>query len=94
MSKGILETLSRRYANIDKWVANHHYLVGDSLTLADITMASTLGHGYGKFIDKTWREKFPEAFKYFQRILADPKINGEFGDLPVVDETPAYKPKA
>ena len=70
------------------------YLVGNTFTLADLTLASVLGHGYSKFFDKSWRDKYPEAFAYFQRTIKDPKVKGAFGEPELMEKTPEYKPKA
>ena len=89
----IFETLHRRMTNIDNWVANRQYLVDDRFTLADLTLASVLGHGYAKFFDKTWRDQYPEAFAYYQRIIKEPKVKETFGEPFLMEKTPEYKPK-
>jgi elongation factor 1-gamma len=96
MVEGIMDTLHRRMSNINNWVATRKYLVGNNFTLADLTLASVLGHGYSKFFDKAWREKYPAAFEYFQRIIQEPRVKDAFADPPMtlVDTTPEYKPKA
>ncbi len=75
-------------------MTNRGYLVGDHFTLADLTLASVLGHGYAKFFDKSWRNQYPEAFAYFQRMIKDPKVKGAFGEPELIEQTPAWKPKA
>ena len=76
------------------WVAKREYLVGDHFTLADLTLASVLGHGYAKFFDKAWRDQYPEAFAYFQRMIKDPKVKGAFGEPELMEKLPEHKPKA
>ncbi len=93
MVDGIYEALHRRMANIDNWVSKREYLVGEGFTLADLTLASVLGHGYAKLMDKAWRDQYPEAFGYFQRIIKDPKVKGTFGEPTLIDKTPEHKPK-
>ena len=88
MADGMLQVVDRRIKNINNHVAKHEYIVGDTFTLADITLASTLGHGYAKFLDKTWQEKYPEAFAYFQRIIAHPRVKDAFGEPTVAEVTP------
>ena len=88
MSDGILATIDRRMKNINNHVAKREFLVGDTFTVADITLASALGHGYAKFFDKTWRDKYPEAFKYFERITQNDRVKEAFQGLKLADVTP------
>jgi len=71
--------------------SKREHLVGDSFTLADLTLASVLGHGYAK--DKAWSDQYPEAFAYFQSMIKDPKLKGAFGEPTLIDKTPEHKPK-
>ena len=73
--------------DINAWVGKHKYLVGDHFTLADITLASVLGHGYSKFLDKEWREKYTDAFQYYLRIIKEPQVAAAFETAPPFAET-------
>lgn len=85
--------IAKSQSNINNWVAKRDYLIGNRFTLADLTLASVLGHGYAKFFDKAWRDQYPEAFAYFQRTIQDPKVKGAFGEPELAEKTPMYKPK-
>ncbi|ORY32227.1 glutathione S-transferase [Naematelia encephala] len=93
MSDGILQTVHRRLTNINNWVSDREYLVGGRFTLADLTLASVLGHGYAKFFDKAWQGAYPYALEYHKRILADPKLNGALGEPVLVGKAAVWKPK-
>ena len=88
MTNGILAVVDRRIKNINNYVAKHEFVAGDTFSLADITLASALGHGYSKFFDKVWREKYPEAFKYFERITQNERVREAFQGLKLADVTP------
>ena len=51
-------------------MGKREYLVGGRFTLADLTLASVLGHGYAKFMDKEWRAKV-SATRSDRRFGAD-----------------------
>lgn len=91
--KGTFDVLKRRLGRVEKAVSTREYLVANKFTLADVTLASALGHGYDKFLDKSWQEEFPNALAYYKRILADPKVKGVLGEPKLVETTPLPKSK-
>lgn len=49
-------------------LVNHDYLVGDSLTIADIFAASLLIVGFKAFFDPQWRNDYPAFSKWYLAI--------------------------
>ncbi|KAL1852999.1 hypothetical protein Plec18167_005657 [Paecilomyces lecythidis] len=56
---------------IEKEITGKHYLVGDTLTLADLFVVSGLARGYQYVFTKSWAEKHPTVHDYFMRIRND-----------------------
>ena len=92
MVDGIKQALHRRMANIDAWLVNHPYLVGEQYTLADLELTSVLGHGFAKFFDKTWQDQYPEATAWYKKMVVHDKVKGAFGEATMIDKTPEWVP--
>ncbi|KAK6203969.1 hypothetical protein LQW54_008542 [Pestalotiopsis sp. IQ-011] len=56
---------------IEKEISGRQYLVGDTLTLADLFVVSGLARGYQYVFTKSWAEKHPVVHEYFMRIRND-----------------------
>ena len=70
MADGMIETMDRRFMRLDGYLADgKEYLVGKTLTLADVTIASALGHSFNKYYYKSKREKYPNCIKYYERSV-------------------------
>ncbi|KAI0896212.1 elongation factor EF-1 gamma subunit [Annulohypoxylon nitens] len=58
---------------IEKEITGKKYLVGDTLTLADLFVVSGLARGYQYVFTKSWAEKHPVVHDYYMRIRNDPQ---------------------
>jgi elongation factor 1-gamma len=58
----------------------HKYLVGDSLTIADLFVVAALARGYQFVFDKSWVKSHATIHEYYWRIKSDgvyTKVDGE-----------------
>lgn len=56
------------------------YLVGDTLTIADLFVVAALGRGYQFVLTESWGEKNASIHEYYLRIRSDPiyeKVDGK-----------------
>ena len=56
------------------------YLVGETLTIADLFVVAALGRGYQFVLTEAWGEKHPEIHEYYMRIRSDAiyeKVDGK-----------------
>lgn len=67
------------------------YLVGESLTLADLMVAAVLFTASGFLFDAEMRKGVPKTVAYLESIAAIPEFKAAFGDLKMC-ETRAGKP--
>lgn len=82
LKKDILKHLNVLNDHLEK----NEYLVGDSLTLADIICAMTLVYGYTVLFDKEMRKSFKNVTKWFKMIINLPKVKNIIGEVKFVDE--------
>ncbi|UQC79544.1 elongation factor 1-gamma [Colletotrichum lupini] len=56
---------------IEKEITGKNYLVGDTLTLADLFVVSGLARGYQYVFTKSWAEKHPVVHEYYMHVRND-----------------------
>lgn len=60
-------------------LADKTYLVGDSVTLADIALTCTLFNGMTKVFDPAFRKPFPHVERYFTTLVNNPHFKKVMG---------------
>lgn len=86
-------SIDRSFKVLESFVANRTFVVGESLTLADITLASTLNMLLTKFVGADWREKYPNTVRYFNAMREQGPIAETFPKDALLEETVKYQPK-
>lgn len=74
---------------LDEHLASNTYLVGHSVTLADIIMACNLITGFSAVFTKEFLAEFPHVERYFWTIVNQPNMKKHVGDLPPVEKIPS-----
>lgn len=72
---------SRALGTINKHLEDRTYIIGDKITLADITLASTVAFALPHTLDKEQRSKFSNVIKHFELIAAEPSLKDLFGGI-------------
>ncbi|KAI0241113.1 Elongation factor 1-gamma [Massospora cicadina] len=75
VEKNSYERLYKSLAYLEKELPGKKFLVGDSVTLADIVVCQDLEIVFSMILDPTKREKYPNVTKYYQgfREIAEVK---------------------
>jgi len=76
-------------------LASNTYLVGHSVTLADIIMTCNLLLGFTQILVKSFTSEFPHVERYFWTLVNQPnfrKILGQVKQTDAVPPVPAKKP--
>lgn len=64
---------------LEKHFAANRYLVGDSITLADLFLTSQITRGFQYVLDKQWRQSNPNITRWFEHVTSQPiwkDVNG------------------
>ena len=78
----IFTTKERRVlSTINKHLEDRTYVVGDRITLADLTLASALAIALPHTLDKEQRTNFSNVIKHFELIAAEPSLKELFGGI-------------
>eukprot|EP00158_Paraphelidium_tribonemae_P001355 Partr_v1_DN24295_c0_g1_i1_m36562 putative Elongation factor len=67
-------------ATFDKEVKGKTYLVGEGVTLADISVAATLFTGFTQLFDEEYRSAFPNVTRWFEHAISLPEFKSVVGE--------------
>jgi elongation factor 1-gamma len=81
--------LKRGLAALNSHLATNTYLVGHSITLADIIMTCNLYLGFSRCMTKDFTKEFPHVERYFWTMVNQPKVKKILGEVKQVDAVPA-----
>ena len=75
-------------------LASNTFLVGHSVTLADIVMTCNLYHGFARILTKTFTSEFPHVERYFWTMVNQPNMKKVMGDVKQAESVPPVQKKA
>ncbi|RAL42985.1 hypothetical protein DM860_009767 [Cuscuta australis] len=90
-----ISALKRALDALNTHLASNTYLVGHSVTLADIVMTCNLSVGYRFILTKSFTKDFPHVERYFWTMVNQPnfaKILGEIEQAATIPAVPSKKP--
>lgn len=74
-------------------LATKTFLVGHTVTLADIIMGCNLGYGFSQLMTKSFTSEFPHVERYFWTLVNQPKFRLVLGELKQVESVPSIQSK-
>lgn len=80
------EDLKRALAVLERHLLHRTYLVGNKVTLADITVASALVYPFKLVLDKDFRKPFSNVVRWFTTIVNQKEFQAVVGEVPLVDK--------
>ncbi|KAE8687417.1 Elongation factor 1-gamma 2 [Hibiscus syriacus] len=95
-----IASLKRALGSLSTHLASNTYLVGHSVTLADIIMTCNLYMGFFHIMTKSFTSEFPHIERYFWTMVNQPNFKKIIGEVkqaetmpPVTLKKPAAQPK-
>ncbi|KAI8330141.1 hypothetical protein EDC96DRAFT_471057 [Choanephora cucurbitarum] len=86
------DRLKRALGALNKVLETKTYLVGESVTFADIAVATTLVLGYTTVFDKAFRSEFKNVTRYFNTLVAKAQFVKHLGEVKLVETPLKYTP--
>jgi len=80
--------LKRGLVALNSHLATNTYLVGHSITLADIIMTCNLYQGFARCMTKDFTKEFPHVEQYFWTMVNQPKVKKVLGEVKQADAVP------
>ena len=85
-----VESLKKTLAVLDKLLESRTFLVGHSVTLADIVMVCNLSSGMKTLFDPAFRAAFPSVCRYYATVANQPQVAKVLGAPVYCDKAPVY----
>jgi glutathione S-transferase len=83
----------RAIATVDKHLeGTKMYLVGDRITLADLTLASAIKWALSNTLDTDQRAKYPNVLKHFELVSGESSLKELFGETEYIEKAIQFEP--
>ncbi|KZS88265.1 glutathione S-transferase C-terminal-like protein [Sistotremastrum niveocremeum HHB9708] len=82
----------RSLATLESHLESHTFLVGERITIADITVVSILQRAFSVIFDKPTREAHPNIVRFYETVVNQPAVKDIFGETEYIDKPLAYTP--
>ncbi|KAF9422049.1 hypothetical protein BGZ94_008684 [Podila epigama] len=89
-----IERLKVQLATLERHLIKKTYLVGERVTLADISAASGLYMGFKLVFDATFRKEFPAVTRWFTTIVNQANFKAVAGDFTFCETPLKFTPPA
>ncbi|KAG8075455.1 hypothetical protein GUJ93_ZPchr0006g41205 [Zizania palustris] len=89
-----ITSLKRSLGALNTHLALNTFLVGHSVTLADIVMACNLYYGFMRILTKSFTSEFPHVERYFWTMVNQPNFKKVIGDVKQAESVPPVQKKA
>ncbi|XP_010242290.1 PREDICTED: elongation factor 1-gamma-like [Nelumbo nucifera] len=83
-----ISALKRALDALNKHLASNTYLVGHSITLADIIMTCNLFLGFSRILTKSFTSEFPHVERYFWTMVNQPNFRKIIGEVKQAESIP------
>lgn len=83
-----ISALKRALGALNLHLASNTYLVGHSLTLADIVMTINLFFGFTQLMTKSFTSEFPHVERYFWTLVNQPNFKKILGEVKQTESIP------
>ncbi|KAJ5161003.1 hypothetical protein N7492_006395 [Penicillium capsulatum] len=87
-----LQGLERGLASLESRLQGRTWLASqEKISMADITVASSLVWGFTMAIDAEMRQKYPAVIGWYDRVLEVPEVKQAFGEKKFIEKRQAYE---
>jgi elongation factor 1-gamma len=84
----------RSLTTLENYLLTHTFLVGERLTLADLTMASYIKRAVSITIDAPLRAKLPNIIRHLETVVNQPKVKDIYGEIEYAEKALTFVPPA
>ncbi|CAN1835641.1 Elongation factor 1-gamma 2 [Linum perenne] len=86
-----ITALKRALDALNSYLATTTFLVGHSVTLADIILTCNLHMGFSWIMTKSFTSAFPHVERYFWTLVNQPNFKKVFGEVKQAESVPAVQ---
>jgi elongation factor 1-gamma len=89
-----IASLKRALGSLNTHLVSKTFLVGHSVTLADIVLTCNLYMGFSFILTKSFTSEFPHVERYFWTMVNQPNVKKVMGDVKQAESVPPVQKKA
>ncbi|CAN6220994.1 unnamed protein product [Urochloa humidicola] len=89
-----IASLKRALGSLNTHLTSKTFLVGHSVTLADIVLTCNLYLGFSQILTKSFTSEFPHVERYFWTMINQPNFKKVIGDVKQAESVPPVQKKA
>ena len=86
------ERLVRPLETVETYLATRTFLVGERLSLADITAATVLRGAYASLLGKAERAKYPHTVRFYETVVNHPRLRDVLAGAQLAETAQQYVP--
>lgn len=83
--EAVISALRRGLAALNSYLASNTYLVGHSVTLADIVLTCNLYFGFSRLLTKSFTSEFPHVERYFWTLVNQSNFKKVLGEVKQIE---------
>ncbi|KAG0201324.1 Elongation factor 1-gamma [Mortierella sp. GBA30] len=87
-----IETVKSKLQTLERHLVKKTFLVGERVTLADISAATSLYYGFKVVFDASFRKDYPALTRWFTTIVNQPNFKAVAGDFTLCETALKYTP--
>merc|ERR1719239_1088913 len=87
------EDVKKALSALNSHLLTHTYLVGERITLADITVTCTLLHLYQYVLEASFRKPFQNVNRWFTTMINQPQVKAIIGDFKLCEKMAQFDNK-
>lgn len=88
------EDVKRILTNLNDYLKTRTYLVGERITLADISVAADLLLLYQNVLDAQFREPFANVNRWFQTVVSQQNVKDVVGEVKLCEKAAEFNGKS
>lgn len=89
----LAERQLRTLQTLDAHLTTRTFFVGESITLADLSIASSVQRAAGMTIDAAVRAQIPNVIRHLENITSQPQLTAIYGVTPRLEKALEFVPK-
>ncbi|KIJ64379.1 hypothetical protein HYDPIDRAFT_28820 [Hydnomerulius pinastri MD-312] len=82
----------RSLLTLESHLSTRTFVVGERITLADITIASTLSRAVSLTVDAQTRTKLPNTIRHLETVVNQPSLKDVYGEIQYVEKAVQFIP--
>ncbi|XP_074597540.1 elongation factor 1-gamma [Brevipalpus obovatus] len=86
-----VKTTKEALKSLNEHLLSNTYLVGERISVADISLVATLFPLYGKMLDGEARGEYPNLFRYMDTLVHQPQFQAAVGQFKNCETAPVSK---